>query len=724
MGFSQEIKDFLVGFNTTSDFAMKTQSAALDRQRAKDDKAYKDANLELEQQRFGLQKSAQGLRDKLAMASGARAQSASARAAARLEMQMKEKEAKALGVLGDDPEGNFDTGMADEEAAAAAEADAQQYFTPDDFGGGTSDETASFARGGLVQTAADGAMVGAIPDEDAIIQRKVRAAQGASPAAIPVAPPVTPPSNPPTAAAAIPAAPAATPATVVPAGAPVPRSREERNMVYAKAGEATELAMRSLKQDAAGSSQPEEALPTVAVAKSEFDPATNKGAATSEEIKAIDSKIGGSFDGYTKGAARLAYAYNYFMENGEIEKAANVAKRILLFDKQAAQTRGYLAQKALEQGDTAAAAKLISDAYNENIPDGQELKTTLNPDGSVSYTVLKDGEVVDEGSANTEQLWAMAAKVKDGSEFLSRMARLAQTYSPMGSNGAFGKAQTAFVEANAEFLALQEKYTGASEAEKRTLYGDLKKADKARRAAWQEAQQVGSKYVKGKNEAEVYKTINESLKAAVATFGGKSAGPAPAAAPEGDVNALGRQYAKINTEIAQINEQLDISENPNGPEYNALKARLQPLVALRDQVVAQFEKAAKQSMSGKNEVEVATSIAEALKTLGGSPAALPMDFSAKSWKAPGGTLPQTAADVEKETELQRRVAAGEQITFKPLPDTDIARVVDAVISKNKDPDALVGRLIRDGFDPTGVATALKQKGVSLSIDISGITGTE
>lgn len=831
MSFSQEVKDFLAGFNTTSEYAMKTQNLALDKQRTADDKAYKDANLDLDRQKLDLQKAAQGLRNKLAL-------SANSRAAARLEMAKKAQEYKGLSALGADPAGNVDASAADEpDYSSDDEASALTYITED---------TAMQARGGLVQTAAGGAMVGALPTEDDMVKRRLRAAQETAPA--PAALPVENATEKPAAvtsasddrsASAIPTAPVPLPreerAKAMEQTAPVPLPREERAkaernaQIYAKAGEATELAMRSLKEDAAAGGGPDEAVPTGTAKKGEFDPATGKGAATVDEIKAIDSKIGGSFDGYTKGAARLAFAYQYFMDNGQIEKAANVAKRILLFDKQAAQTRGYLAQQALEQGDTASAAKLISDAYNENIPDGQELKTVLNPDGSVSYSVLKDGKVVSEGKANTEQLWSMAAKVKDGSEFLRRMATLAQSYSPMGSNGAFGKAQTAFVEANADFLSLQDKYSKASEAEKRAMADEIRKADKARRAAWREAQQVGSKYVKGKNEADVFKQVNDSLKAAVAAFGKDGAAPAPAAAPpdgintlvsgyqaaeqqlaqlqkqfaaldrnsqsyeadaqavmdqmrplieqnakardqimqaapqlfpgknEGDLvaavnelltaqggaalpvgpgpapspaagpsqySALQADYAAYNQQLSQISEKLAEINDPSNPEYQQLLAKGQPILAARDKVKAEIEKLAPTVIRGVNDAERASTVDANLKGAAGAPAALPVDFSSTSWKSPGGTLPQTADDVAKESALQKRLAAGEKITFKPLPATDIARVVDVIMTGKRDPNALIGKLIRDGFDPTGVAAALKEKGVRLSIDISGLAGAQ
>jgi hypothetical protein len=713
MGFSQEIKDFLAGYSATSDVGMKAQGLAIDRQKAADDKAYREANLAIERDRFALQKSSQGLRDKLAMAASARAEAASKRADAAAE-------AKALADLGTDP-GAYDYGYnAGTSAAGAGEASADEsvinsYLT--EFGTGL-----GFSRGGMVQTAADGAMVGALPIEDDMAKRRFRVAQEGTA-------PVTPASNSP--AAAIPTAPTPLPREARPETlaktAPVPLPREERvkadrnAQILATAGEATELAMRSLKEDAAAGEAPAEALPTGAASGSEFNPLNNRGAATPEEIKAIDAKIGGSFDGYMKGAARLSEAFSYYMDRGEIERAANVAKRILLFDKQASQTRGFMAQQALEQGDTASAARLISDAYNENIPDGQQLKTVLNPDGSVSYTVMKGDEVVQQGTANTEQLWAMAAKVKDGSEFLNRMAKLAQTYSPMGSNGEFGKAQTEFVKLNADFLSFQDRYLKASDAEKRAMSADYEKLEKAHFDAYRDVMEIGAKYVKGKSEAEVYKTINDSLKAAVAAFGSTGAAPAPAA-PSGDWNKLLQQYNYFDQAVNQfIPPDSDPTDPNSAPLDKETMARLKPFIEARDRLRAEIDKLAPQVMPGKSDVEIADAIANSIDNSASVAGSAPLNVSGNSWLQLGGTLPVTGEDAIKERLLQQRIASGEKVTFKPLGEADVSKVVDVVVNRGRDANAVIGKLIRDGFDPTPIRDALKELGINVAIDIGGIS---
>lgn len=189
--------------------------------------------------------------------------------------------------------------------------------------------------------------------------------------------------------------------------------------IFGKADEAIRVAFNSFKQDIGQRS--------AIGGGREIDISTGRGAATPAEVKAIDQKIdpNNEMDPWVRGRARLGYAYDYFISRGEPEKAANVAKRLLLFDKMASQTRGKIAVQLLSSGQGEKAASVIADAYNDNIHDGSTLEVTPAGKGQFAYKVSKDGEIVDEGVATSEDLAALASSVADGSEFVRRTSAIA-----------------------------------------------------------------------------------------------------------------------------------------------------------------------------------------------------------------------------------------------------------------------------------------------------------
>lgn len=191
--------------------------------------------------------------------------------------------------------------------------------------------------------------------------------------------------------------------------------------MFASSTKAIQAAMKSFAADNAAQK------PAVGGAEPEIDFTTGKGAATPAEIKAIDTKIDpdGKMDPWSKGRARLAYAYDYFVSRGEPEKAANVSKRILLFDKMASETRGKIAVQLINGGDPDRGAGVLVDAYNENIHDGSTLEVKPTGDGRFSFVISKDGNVVNKGEGTAAQLAELAGNVANGSEFTRRTSRIA-----------------------------------------------------------------------------------------------------------------------------------------------------------------------------------------------------------------------------------------------------------------------------------------------------------
>lgn len=154
--------------------------------------------------------------------------------------------------------------------------------------------------------------------------------------------------------------------------------------------------------------------------------ANNEGAATHEEVAAIDQMIDpeSKLPARAKSAARIAAIWDTLGEK-DPDKAAQLAQGLLLYDKKNSQTRGMMAEEALRQGDTPTAAKYVADAYNNDLPGDARIIPAVADDGSISAKVIKGGEVVEEGKVPPEQFAGMVKKVANGSAYIEALVPLA-----------------------------------------------------------------------------------------------------------------------------------------------------------------------------------------------------------------------------------------------------------------------------------------------------------
>lgn len=114
-----------------------------------------------------------------------------------------------------------------------------------------------------------------------------------------------------------------------------------------------------------------------------------EGRMTDEEIAAIDKAIdpNGTMPRAQRSAARMAEIYKYYKDQGDEDTANDVAARLVQYNEFAGQTRAQLATQAIQQGKIQEGVKLLSDAYEDNVPDGKSVKTTVNPDNSVTVAI-------------------------------------------------------------------------------------------------------------------------------------------------------------------------------------------------------------------------------------------------------------------------------------------------------------------------------------------------
>jgi len=164
--------------------------------------------------------------------------------------------------------------------------------------------------------------------------------------------------------------------------------------------------------------------------------AQNEGAFTKDQIAALDQIIDPDnvLPEEAKSAARIAAMYEYYDKKGEPDKGAAAANGLLMYNKANSQTRGMLASQALEDGDVRAAAKLIADAYNYDLPGPMQIRPavategedfTVGPDGAVKAKIVKGNVTQEEINATPPQLAQMAQQLRSGQAFTQQLGQVA-----------------------------------------------------------------------------------------------------------------------------------------------------------------------------------------------------------------------------------------------------------------------------------------------------------
>jgi hypothetical protein len=387
MSFSAEVKDFVSGFQVGANVGGDIQDRKLARDKFEVQQAIDERDYAFDREKFEATKvrsdRAFGLREKAY--NDSKEDRAARRAEREAAAEEKKRAKRAYDVLPEEDkksakssagkyEDEWDEAYPTEDLEDSSEIPVMEV---DD------EEVAEFKQGGMVAHAEEGGLLESNEEEKQDIET-----------AIPVAPP---------------------------AGEPEVQREEKTDMLLEQAKEPIRDVMKTLAEEGRESKQA--AVPT----KKIQDRVAAIKPATPDEIKAIDAKVdpNNELAPYRKGAARLVSAYNFFVEKGEPDKARKIAAQIIKFDQMASMTLGTLAQSAAEQNDVVSASKLLTDAYNEHLPDGNTLTAQPTEKGTVLYKIERDGKVMQEGEADTRQIWEMAGKVADGSEFLKRMARLA-----------------------------------------------------------------------------------------------------------------------------------------------------------------------------------------------------------------------------------------------------------------------------------------------------------
>ena len=347
-------------------------------------------------------------RRRVDLAEGAAAQRSDAFGAKQTDLNMN----AAIGGVPDSPASADDFGELDSYADPGA--------APADPNDDPLSDVSRYAHGGLVQVAADGAMVRDPRDPaPSAIPTPAPAAAAPAPAPAPAsAIPVTSPGN--TPAAATPAAPAAPAASARPAEAFRPTDPGATKVIVQSGAEAAAEAMKSFTD--ASKEKPS----AVGGADQTIDIHTNKGGMTHEEfgqiLKTIDPD--NLLPPHLKAVSTMGAAYQYFTAKGQPDKRLRAVKGLMVNIKDSVQTLGTLGVNALKDGHVEEGCKLLNDACNR-FPTGHQIVVTPDDKRGATYEVFDGSKLVERGAMDQSQLIATGLKVADGSLFMEEVARFA-----------------------------------------------------------------------------------------------------------------------------------------------------------------------------------------------------------------------------------------------------------------------------------------------------------
>lgn len=683
MSFSAEVSDFVAGFKAGSAIGGDIQDRKLSREKWEWDKAFDQQKLDLSKARFEDSKASRETRRAAAAASAADKTAAKAekdRARRSNELLKLDTGSGSRGNRQDYPDEyeGFDEAFPGDEGDSY-DSSAIPVEEVDD------EEVTSFGnRGGLILHAQEGTVVPPVETQDEEEE------------AIPLTPPKSEAA--PAPASAIPATPPEAPAAEE---EPTVNREGKRDPLFKNAADVTRDVMDSMEADLR--KKPEAINPESSKSQ---DRISETKAATPDEIKAIDAKIdpNNEMEPYRKGAARLVDAYNFFVEKGDVEKARRIGAKIIEFNKMASMTLGRLAMDAIQDGDIASASKLVTDAYNNHIPDGGKIEATPTPNGTLIYKIDREGYAQQQGEIGAQQLWQLAGGVANGKEFIKRMTALAADGKPgaaaaggSGKKGSYSADVRAAAQAQIEYNAMRAEYDNATGEEKRKMRADLVAKQKELSKALERAQFAREKT--GRKPKDLKDDLDAALKTVAPPLPSEPAGEKPEAVT---YKSEVQKAAKARRELdAMISSYENLDEEQQRAAYPQLQAKQEEYAA------AQAAAAAVGDKLGRNANE---DIAKTAKNL---PSALPLappeapkertwgewwrGEEAGSSQAVAQAVPQEAVPTSPAPAPAPAPTSG----GNPLPPDLAAKAQDA-IKRGAPRAAVIERLQKAGFDTRGL----------------------
>lgn len=163
--------------------------------------------------------------------------------------------------------------------------------------------------------------------------------------------------------------------------------------------------------------------------------AMNVGAARPEEVQQVEKTVDPEYrmSRPERQIAMYKGMYDYWMDQGEPEKAQRAVFAMSMAAKDAARTYGVVATQALKRGDTKIAADAIAKAYDA-VPDGQSIKVgDVKKDGVTFEMHDINGNITDKGKMAINEMMRVATGMIDGTEFLKQWGQIRERTDKRGA---------------------------------------------------------------------------------------------------------------------------------------------------------------------------------------------------------------------------------------------------------------------------------------------------
>jgi hypothetical protein len=212
--------------------------------------------------------------------------------------------------------------------------------------------------------------------------------------------------------------------------------------------------------------------------------ANSEGRFSDEEVAQIDKIIDpdNKLPPDMKSAARIAAIYKFYEGDGDPETARNAAARMLLYNKNLSQRLGAEALDAFQKGDMQKGIERLTTAYNETLPDGQQIRASVNDDGSVTYSVghERDGEWVETGGGRTDKngLIQLASNTARSDAYMTRLYAITESLKA-AKGGGKGAAPAGGVSTSDFMEGIQNVRTAAEAVKAARADGDPEKIAQA-----------------------------------------------------------------------------------------------------------------------------------------------------------------------------------------------------------------------------------------------------
>lgn len=509
MTFANEVKDFMAGYQ------MITEMNENKKQREQD-KAYKDALLEIQKGEFELKKQQFDL-DKAAGTARARIGGGGAGGASALptkeDGQPDYDAVDHVALVGAGTNGRAVSKEIKERQAAADRRDAEEAVsvapTPENF------DLSEIPDGDYKQVFAGGGIV-----ED---EAPAAAPQTAIPATSPATPKLGFPEPAPT------TAPAAAQAEAPPPEQPALPPAKSTRIVVQRAADVGKQIMDTVEYELR---TPQAAIGEGAD-RTGINWLTNEGAMEPEEIEAIERTVDpeNKVAPHLKTAVTMNETFRYWSERGDPAKALRASMGYLTGQKGITQTLGALSLEAAEQGDPTAACRLANDACNR-FPSEHLVTFTPDPKVGFRYEVKDaDGELVEQGRLNPNEFQMVAGKIANGEAFTDQMIQFVSKYQKVGADPS--QAISALSEAESKLAGIEEAMQDVKKGD--DGYEQLVEARKAALQEVKDAEKTASELARMSFPKDKQPDANDIINIKNSLTGARKAGreaPEPYAIPE------------------------------------------------------------------------------------------------------------------------------------------------------------------------------------------------